>query len=167
MIPLPCGGHVTPPLGPHGGGPLYHYHKAADCQTIQIPGDHGPLIGYAIDGFGIYGFGDYSGMPVLDECHGHFGSVPDTEVITLLLYMIIFLNSSAYPTYLKFLLRIGKRFLKLDNLPIIICNTGGNISLPCQWSPKHGRITSQALLSRLFRPRLFRPIKGSMQLYCQ
>ena len=81
MIPLPCGGHVTPPLGPHGGGPLYHYHKAADCQTIQIPGDHGPLIGYAIDGFGIYGFGDYSGMPVLDECHGHFGSVPDTEVM--------------------------------------------------------------------------------------
>ena len=81
VIPLPCGGHVTPPLGPHGGGPLYHYHKAADCQTIQIPGDHGPLIGYAIDGFGIYGFGDYSGMPVLDECHGHFGLVPDTEVI--------------------------------------------------------------------------------------
>ena len=111
MIPLPCGGHVTPPLGPHGGGPLYHYHKAADCQTIQIPGDHGPLIGYAIDGFGIYGFGDYSGMPVLDECHGHFGSVPDTEVITLLLYVIIFLNSSAYPTYSKFLLRIGKGFL--------------------------------------------------------
>jgi hypothetical protein len=25
---LMCGGHVTPPVG---GGPLYHYHKAADC----------------------------------------------------------------------------------------------------------------------------------------
>ena len=32
-IPLPCGGHVTPPVGP---GPLYHYHKAADCEHIQV-----------------------------------------------------------------------------------------------------------------------------------
>ena len=32
-IPLPCGGHVTPPVGP---GPLYHYHKAADCEPIQV-----------------------------------------------------------------------------------------------------------------------------------
>ena len=59
---------------------MYHYHKAADCQDIQVPGEHGPLIGYAADGFGIYGFGDFWGMPVLDECHGHFGAVPDTEV---------------------------------------------------------------------------------------
>ena len=77
LIPLPCGGHVTPPVGP---GPLYHYHKAADCETIQEPGEHGPLIGYASDGFGIYGFGDYWGMPVVDECHGHFGIVPETGV---------------------------------------------------------------------------------------
>ena len=27
-------------------------------------------------GFGIYGFGDFSGEPVLDECHGHFGLIP-------------------------------------------------------------------------------------------
>ena len=78
LIPLPCGGHVTPPVGT---GPLYHYHKAADCETIQEPGEHGPLIGYASDGFGIYGFGDYWGMPVVDECHGHFGIVPETGVI--------------------------------------------------------------------------------------
>ena len=76
LIPLPCGGHVTPPVGP---GPLYHYHKAADCVEIQEPGEHGPLIGFAADGFGIYGFGDYRGMPVLDECHGHFGVVPNSN----------------------------------------------------------------------------------------
>ena len=81
MIPLPCGGHVTPPQGTgRSSGTLYHYHKAADCEHIQEPGDHGPLIGYAADGFGIYGFGDYWGMPVLDECHGHFGVVPDSSV---------------------------------------------------------------------------------------
>ena len=76
LIPLPCGGHISPP----GDGLQYHYHKAADCEHIQEPGEHGPLIGYAADGFGIYGFGDYWGMPVLDECHGHFGVVPDSNV---------------------------------------------------------------------------------------
>jgi hypothetical protein len=76
LIPLPCGGHVTPPVGP---GPGYHYHKAADCQNISTPGTHGPLIGFAADGFGIYGYGDYAGEPVLDECHGHFGKVPDRD----------------------------------------------------------------------------------------
>lgn len=71
LIPLPCGGHVTPPVGP---GPVYHYHKAADCQRIETAGQHGPLVGYAADGFAIYGFGDFRGSPVLDECHGHFGA---------------------------------------------------------------------------------------------
>eukprot|EP00756_Hemistasia_phaeocysticola_P012165 Hpha_TRINITY_DN15176_c0_g22::TRINITY_DN15176_c0_g22_i1::g.127836::m.127836 len=77
LIPLPCGGHVTPPVGP---GPMYHYHKPADCETITVAGQHGPLIGYASDGFGIYGFGDVSGSPVLDECNGHFGPLPDGSV---------------------------------------------------------------------------------------
>ena len=77
LIPLPCGGHITPPVL---SGPTYHYHKAADCEKIQEPGEHGPLIGYAADGFGIYGLGDYWGMPVLDECHGHFGTVPNSGV---------------------------------------------------------------------------------------
>lgn len=74
LIPLPCGGHVTPPVGP---GPIYHFHKAAECMDINTPGEHGPLIGYASDGFGIYGYGDLvGGGTVLDECHGHFGPVP-------------------------------------------------------------------------------------------
>ena len=68
---------MTPPVGP---GPTYHYHKAADCVNITAPGAHGPLIGWASDGFGIYGFGDWNGEPVLDECHGHFGRVPGGNV---------------------------------------------------------------------------------------
>ncbi len=93
LIPLPCGGHVTPPVGP---GPIFHHHKAPDCLvdgvvderggrtgapgTIRDPGSHGPLLGYAADGFGIYGFGDYGGGdPVLDECNGQFGAVPPSK----------------------------------------------------------------------------------------
>lgn len=73
MIPLLCGGHVTPPIGP---GPQYHYHKASTCDHIETPGEHGPLLGYANDGFGIYGFQDIDGTaPVVDECNGHFGPV--------------------------------------------------------------------------------------------
>ncbi|KAJ1454640.1 hypothetical protein M885DRAFT_521580 [Pelagophyceae sp. CCMP2097] len=77
LIPLFCGGHVTPPVGP---GPLYHFHKAADCLDVSNPGGHGPLVGYAADGFGIFGFGDVVGDPVLDECHGHFGAEPGGNV---------------------------------------------------------------------------------------
>lgn len=72
-IYLPCGGHVTPPVE---AGPSYHYHKAPDCLELTAAhAEHPPLIGYASDGFGIYGFGDLYGMPVLDECNGHFGQV--------------------------------------------------------------------------------------------
>lgn len=78
MIPLLCGGHVTPPVGP---GPQYHYHKASTCDHVEIVGDHGPLIGYANDGFGIYGFQDIDGTsPVVDECNGHFGPVSNSNI---------------------------------------------------------------------------------------
>lgn len=79
LIPLNCGGHVTPPVGP---GPVYHYHKAADCQNISSPGTHAPIIGYANDGFGIYGFGAFNGDPVLDECHGNFGPASTQAIPT-------------------------------------------------------------------------------------
>ena len=78
LIPLPCGGHVTPPAG----GAQYHYHKPANCQDIQTPNAHGPLIGYAADGFSMYGYGDLTGMPVLDECHGHFGAIDESGEVT-------------------------------------------------------------------------------------
>jgi hypothetical protein len=52
---------------------------AADCDPIQDnTGGHAPLVGYALGGFGIYGFNDYNGeKPVVDECNGHFGRTPD------------------------------------------------------------------------------------------
>ena len=72
LIPLPCGGHVTPPVGP---GPVYHYHKAADC--IDNIEDGFNRIGVAADGFGIYG---YENTPV-DECHGQFGPIDSLGTI--------------------------------------------------------------------------------------
>jgi len=77
-IPLLCGGHVTPPVDL---GPLYHYHKAPTCDHVETPGEHGPLIGYANDGYGIYGFQDIDGTtPVVDECNGHFGPVSNGKL---------------------------------------------------------------------------------------
>jgi len=67
---------VTPPVGP---GPQYHYHKASTCDHIETTGQHGPLLGYANDGFAIYGFQDIDGTaPVVDECNGHFGPVTNS-----------------------------------------------------------------------------------------
>lgn len=55
----------------------YHYHgESWTCFTSRDEsGEHSPLEGYAIDGFGIYGIRGEDGKPVknkeLDECHGH------------------------------------------------------------------------------------------------
>lgn len=99
---LMCGGHVTPPV--QGGAPptvslavpamppMYHYHKAPDCTpeflNRSVPVDHngtakkhGLLFGYALDGFGVYGYEDLHGLaPVLDECGGHFGPVDEDKL---------------------------------------------------------------------------------------
>jgi YHYH protein len=52
----------------------YHYHSITAC--IDDPGGgHSALVGYALDGFGIYGHFGESGETLytqnLDECHGH------------------------------------------------------------------------------------------------
>jgi hypothetical protein len=64
-----CCGHPDP-MG------RYHYHKYPVC--IKAPfkdeaGKHSPLIGYAFDGFTIYGPNGADGKPPadLDECNGH------------------------------------------------------------------------------------------------
>jgi hypothetical protein len=55
----------------------YHYHGASwTCFALQNERHkHSPRLGYAIDGFGIYGINGVHGEPVknsdLDECHGH------------------------------------------------------------------------------------------------
>ncbi len=61
------GGHVNP----HGG---YHYHAVTgSTKEIEQDDDHAPMIGYAIDGFGIYALLDKKGKAPsgLDECGGH------------------------------------------------------------------------------------------------
>ncbi|KAI9032027.1 YHYH protein-domain-containing protein [Hyaloraphidium curvatum] len=73
-FPFTCGGHVTPGFIDS----VQHYHKAADCYFPNITSTtHSPLIGYASDGHGIYGYFDINGStPVVDECGGHWGPVP-------------------------------------------------------------------------------------------
>lgn len=62
-----CGGH------PERSG-QYHHHDQSPCLDDGA-GGHSPLIGYANDGFGIFGHrGEQGGVLTnadLDECHGH------------------------------------------------------------------------------------------------
>jgi YHYH protein len=64
-----CDGH------PQQAG-LYHYHSASDCVLDKLDSGTGQskLIGWAFDGFGIYGPRDANGKELtsadLDECHG-------------------------------------------------------------------------------------------------
>ncbi len=69
-----CEGHPQQ----HG---QYHYHHNSPCFNQGIEGEHSPLLGYALDGFGIYGARGEDGKIItnneLDECHGHTGSALD------------------------------------------------------------------------------------------
>jgi len=54
----------------------YHYHSLSTCIEKPAAGEgHSPLVGYALDGFGIYGYrgedGQRLGNEDLDACHGH------------------------------------------------------------------------------------------------
>lgn len=62
-----CGGHVNLHTG-------YHYHAATGCPTEVAQADgHAPLVGYALDGYGLYAMLDTSGAEStdLDTCRGH------------------------------------------------------------------------------------------------
>lgn len=61
-----CGGHINPVAG-------YHYHAATECNTIGAQeDDHADLLGYAFDGYGVFGNLDAAGNEHidLDECRG-------------------------------------------------------------------------------------------------
>lgn len=53
----------------------YHYHSLTSCIADAYNGGHSPLLGYAFDGFGLYGHQGDGGATVtnahLGECHGH------------------------------------------------------------------------------------------------
>lgn len=64
-----CDGH------PQSSG-QYHYHGYSDClEDSANKSEHSALVGYAFDGFGIYGLRGENGEELssddLDECHGH------------------------------------------------------------------------------------------------
>eukprot|EP00660_Eupelagonema_oceanica_P001440 gene1440-6546_t len=63
-----CGGHAMP----------YHYHNDNSCDYDHNKAGHSPLIGFALDGYGIYGlYEDHPTKPSdLDACNGHVGTVP-------------------------------------------------------------------------------------------
>jgi len=69
-----CGGHVNPNDG-------YHYHSATaheGCNSAGADEDgHPKLIGYAMDGYGIYGplSADDEELSLLDECNGSEDSI--------------------------------------------------------------------------------------------
>lgn len=74
-----CGGHANP----------YHYHSDLSCSYgdwMESDNDdgHAPLLGFANDGFGLYGLYETNQtIPPsdLDACNGHFGIVPlDGEI---------------------------------------------------------------------------------------
>jgi hypothetical protein len=54
----------------------YHYHNLSACLKDEVlPNGHSALLGYALDGFGIYGRHGENGKVLtsadLDVCHGH------------------------------------------------------------------------------------------------
>lgn len=73
-----CNGHPSP----HPAA-QYHYHGLPACVTAQVDQPMGPshIIGYAFDGFPIYGDRDSSGAPIkpeaLDACNGIESPTPE------------------------------------------------------------------------------------------
>ena len=69
-----CDGH------PERSG-QYHYHNLSSCltDTQSGPDGHSDLLGYSLDGFGIFGTHVSNDIELttsdLDECHGHIGKI--------------------------------------------------------------------------------------------
>jgi len=57
---------------------MYHYHEYSPCIVNATPGEHSRLIGFAFDGFPIYGPDGANGTAIsnsiLDSCNGHYDS---------------------------------------------------------------------------------------------
>lgn len=83
-----CDGH------PNSKG-AYHYHTGIPQSCLpasaqDTAGQHSPLIGYAADGFPIYGNLGQDGVPLsdsdLDECHGHTHAITLPNGTTVVMY---------------------------------------------------------------------------------
>lgn len=65
------GGHVNP----HAG---YHYHAVTgSTKEVEQEDAHSAMLGYAMDGFGLYAHKDKNGNVYkdLDECNGHYDKI--------------------------------------------------------------------------------------------
>ncbi|MDA8693040.1 YHYH protein [Saprospiraceae bacterium] len=75
-------GYTIPPIDQAGGhinlDAGYHYHAATGIpMEVKQNDGHAPLIGYAMDGYGLYGLLDDNGSEPqdLDACRGHYDDV--------------------------------------------------------------------------------------------
>ena len=72
-----CAGHPTPQQG------AYHYHGLSKCVTAKVDKTTKPshIVGFALDGFPIYGDRDATGKQVtaknLDQCNGINSATPE------------------------------------------------------------------------------------------
>jgi YHYH protein len=68
-----CQGHPEP-------SGVYHYHSISTCLNDKTTRNgHSAIVGYSLDGFGIYGRHDIGGRVLtsadLDACHGHIHNI--------------------------------------------------------------------------------------------
>ncbi len=76
-----CGGH------PERSG-SYHYHDYSDCIN-DVESEEPLLVGYALDGFGIFKYEQNPTNAELDECHGKTGQVMwDGKMVTMYHYVV-------------------------------------------------------------------------------
>ena len=72
-----CAGHPIPDMG------AYHYHGLSSCVTAKVDkiGKPSHVIGFALDGFPIYGDRDIKGKLItsknLDQCNGIYSATPE------------------------------------------------------------------------------------------
>lgn len=72
-----CAGHPIPFQG------AYHYHGLSSCVTVKVDkvGKQSHVIGFALDGFPIYGDRDIKGKQLtaknLDKCNGIYSATPE------------------------------------------------------------------------------------------
>jgi hypothetical protein len=72
-----CAGHPIPMQG------AYHYHGLSSCVTAKVDaaGKASHVIGFALDGFPIYGDRDIKGKQLtaknLDQCNGIYSATPE------------------------------------------------------------------------------------------
>lgn len=86
-----CGGHSD-------GTSTYHYHMLTECLLQRLdaaPSGHSALMGYMMDGFGLFGPRGEDGMEMqsdqLDDCHGHTHTIPwDGQELELYHYHWVF-----------------------------------------------------------------------------